>query len=599
MVKIMQDGRNILSTFDIETVKLLTGELWELEKGCSYADFPAVAEYCREALIRSGFENVEILEHRADGASTSFDCTMPPAWDICGRSFLQIAGENTILADTAQIPYAAAPWSAPTPPGGVTGQLIALAPGETADVSGKWVLLTIKDGSNPRGIHLQQLYRQGAVGVAVMEEKSGSDYPDAVRWFNGTGQFGWYPVSGEPRLPVFALSGAVGKMLLSRLEAGEVVLHGVMNTRIYSGRIFTITGVIPGKSTAEYALFSHIYEPFAADNSLGFGAICAIGNALRQSCGTPRKTLRAVFSMELYGFAAFLADSSRASRIAGALNMDAVNHRKQRLLRFSNSPLAMPWFGDWVLPAILNDPRTGTKFITTPGTLSDDTFAGDPLCGGIPVNWCMNPSGSAHHCGCADFEPDWQWAAEELPLFAAAIEKMVQITPQDAAMFPAMAVTDFGQQSEIISNMPVSRREKVLLLETWYQYLLGRLTSAEKYCETRLDKSELEKIRTAAISAVSGSAEFAVSVIEKQAAAVIPVRLKATAFSLADIPLDVRKSFRVSRLLYSLFDGRKNLLEAIRITDWLTGTRSDDDAIKKELDTLKYLVEYGYITLTA
>jgi hypothetical protein len=82
MVKIMQDGKNILSAFDLETVKLLTGELWNLEKGCSYAGFPAVAEYCRQALIRSGFENVEILEHRADGESTSFDCTMPPAWDI-------------------------------------------------------------------------------------------------------------------------------------------------------------------------------------------------------------------------------------------------------------------------------------------------------------------------------------------------------------------------------------------------------------------------------------------------------------------------------------------------------------------------------------
>ncbi|MBQ9803491.1 MAG: hypothetical protein IJW35_01470, partial [Lentisphaeria bacterium] len=96
----MQDGKNILNAFDLDAVKIRTNELWMLEKSGCYANFPAVAEYCRHALAQSGFENIEILPHRADGAASAFDCTMPPAWDITGRSFLQIAGENTILADT-------------------------------------------------------------------------------------------------------------------------------------------------------------------------------------------------------------------------------------------------------------------------------------------------------------------------------------------------------------------------------------------------------------------------------------------------------------------------------------------------------------------
>ena len=593
----MQDGKNILNAFDLDAVKIRTNELWMLEKSGCYANFPAVAEYCRHALAQNGFENIEILPHRADGAASAFDCTMPPAWDITGRSFLQIAGENTILADTGVIPYAAAPWSAPTPASGATGKLIALAPGETADVNGKWVLLTISDGSNPPGGYLQYLHRNGALGVAVMETRSGSDYPDAVRWFNGTGSYGWYPVAGEPRLPVFALSGAVGKMLLRRLAAGAVTLHGVMKTRIYPGEIFTITGIIPGKSATEYALFSHIYEPFAADNSLGFGAVCGIGKALRDSGLTPRKTLRAVFSMELYGFAAFLADKKRSVKIAGALNMDAVNHRKQRLLAFMDSPLSAPWFGDWVLPEVLGT-IDGTEFIRCPGTLADDTFAGDPLCGGIPVNWCKNPTGTAHHCGCDDFEPDWQWAEVELPAFAHAVVKMLQFSPQDAAGLPALAVAEFRQQSSKITARNISGTEKSLLLENLYRYLDGRLISAEKYTGTTLDKNELAKAYHSCCEVVSGSADFAATALQKEAASLIPVRLKPTPFSLADIPPAERKSFRVSRLLYALFDGSRSLLEALSLTGWLTGSKYDDAAIKNELETLNYLARYGYITLT-
>ena len=113
-----------------------------------------------------------------------------------------------------------------------------------------------------------------------------------------------------------------------------------------------------------------------------------------------------------------------------------------------------------------------------------------------------------------------------------------------------------------------------------------------------MNKSELEKIYLDTIKNTSGDTDFAATEITRQAAEIIPVRLKATPFSLAEIPLSKRKSFRVSRLLFSLFDGSRNLLESIRLTDRLTGTRSGDDTIKTVLETLEYLAEYGYVKLT-
>ena len=558
-------------------------------------DDKKTADIIVRALHDAGFEQIEVIEHDADGKTAVFDCTMPPAWDLTGRSLLRIAGENTVLADTDQIPFAAAPWSPPTPPEGITGELIALSPGETADVRNKWVLLTIADGKNPQGEYLEYLRVSGAIGVVAVDFLSGNDYPDSIRWFNGTGRFGWYPLAEDKRLPLFAISARQAKMLLSRLASEKISLHGVMNTRIYSGKICTITAVIPGKSAMEYALFSHIYEPFAADNAIGFGAICAIGKAIKDVYGTPEHTLRAVFSMELYGFAAFLAENSRASRIAGALNMDAVNHKKQKLLSFMDSPLCAPWFGDWVIPEILQKKLPDTTFIHLPGNLADDTFTGDALCGGIPVNWCKNPTGSAHHCGCEDFEPDWQWAEDELPAFAEAIAKMVQFNAADAIDFPEYAATLFEEQSRQIFRSDKSPYEKRLLLKSCYQYLEGKLDSAEKYCKTSLDKTALEKLFQKDSSAITGDPVY--SDIEAEMAQIIPIRLKATPFSLANMPADERKSFRLPRLLYSLFDGRNSLLDAFRFADWALRTSSSETEMQNEFQRLKYLEKYGYVTL--
>ena len=592
----MTSGRMIESALDLKAVKRWTERLHSFERRCSHSDFTAAAKYCAEALAEAGFENIELLEHRADGRTAAFDCAMPPAWDLRGRSLLRIAGEETILADTDATPFAAAPWSAPTPPGGITAELAAVRPGEMPDVRGKWVLLLIGDGRNPSGEYLNRLRENGAVGVAAADLMTGRDYPDAVKWFNGIGRFGWYPVAGDVGLPLFSISARNAMMLSRRLEAGETIsLHGAMNTETYEGGIYTVTAVIPGRSELEYALFSHIYEPFAGDNSVGFGVCCGIGQFVRRVCGTPEKTLRVVFSMELYGLAAYLSDPERSGRIAGALNMDALNHRKQRSLKFVRSPLCAPWFGDWVLPRVLERETGHDGFAEVSGTLGDDTFPGDPLCGGVPVNWCLNPSGTAHHCGCADFEPDWDWAEREVPGVAAAVLEMLQFDAVGCAAFPALAEREFSEESRKICAKNIPCDEKHRLLKALLDSLDGRLASAEKYCGVALDRTALIRAYRNADAGVGGENVF--SPAEQAASAVVPIRLKATPFSMIDIPREVRKSLRVSRLLYALFDGERTLLEAIRLADWAQGQRTDDEAIRREAELLKYFERYGYIKL--
>ena len=62
-------------------------------------------------------------------------------------------------------------------------------------------------------------------------------------------------------------------------------------------------------------------------------------------------------------------------------------------------------------------------------------------------------------------------------------------------------------------------------------------------------------------------------------------------------PADERKSFRVPRLLYSLFDGKNNLLEAFKLADWFLNSESSEADMQNELRRLEYLAKYNYVAL--
>jgi len=581
--------------FDVEAVKYRSEQLFSYEKRCSHSEFALGAKYCASALKEAGFEQVEILEHPADGRTSYFDGTMPPAWDLCGRSVLRIAGEDTILADTDVAPFVAAPWSAPTPKGGVEGELIVVSPGEMPDVRGKWVLIVIEDGRNPAGVYLEQLSLHGAIGAVAVNRRLKDKYPDSVTWFNGTGKFGWYPVAGDHRIPLFSISCHCAEMLQKRLAAGPIWLHGEMDCRISEGKVYTVTAVIPGESEQEYVLFSHMDEPFVGDNAFGFGAVCEIGKAIRAVCPRPQKTLRVAFSMEFYGFSAFLAEDARAKKILGALNMDALNHRFSRTLNFRLSPLSCPWFGDWLLYGEYLKADPEAQYVRTAGNLSDDTFMGDAMFRNFPVNWLYNPSGITHHCGCDGFEPDWQWAKQQLPALASAILAMLECTPESCCDFEAAAEEELKKQVGDILEKSCSAREKKLLLSGAFSYQKGRLQSATNYCGATFDDGALTKIHQAACEKVGGEDFF--SEAEKQADKLTPLRLKPTPFSLADIPYAERKVFRASRLLFALLDGKRTLWEAIRLSDWALNQRSSDEEIDHQIELLQYLARYQYIRL--
>ena len=152
----------------------------------------------------AGFSAIERYALPCDGVTTYDDCTMPLAWDRTGRSTLEIidpalSDTERMLADTDVEPLNATIWSAPTPPEGVTAELVSLRSVESEDwseLAGKIVLCQ----RSPGGDLMRKVALSGALGLVSYVEDILDSNPDDVRWMNGVGWCGWYYVKGDKML---------------------------------------------------------------------------------------------------------------------------------------------------------------------------------------------------------------------------------------------------------------------------------------------------------------------------------------------------------------------------------------------------------------
>ncbi|MBP5638670.1 MAG: hypothetical protein J6X55_04285 [Victivallales bacterium] len=252
------NAKSIQSHFSLQNVQSNAYALNAIERTCSYDDFERSSRFCEEALKAAGFSHVERIAHAADGVSATYDCIMPQAWNLDKgkRSFLEIvdeklSAEERLLADSAANPLHATVWSAPTPQGGLTAELIdfsALKPGHYEAARGKWVLYAPHSeysSTSPASL-LWGLYHNlteaGIAGLVTSDMLCAELMPNELNWQNGIGYTGWYLTKGEKRVPAFAITPLATWRLQKLLARGKVILHGELNCSNYDGQIYTVTG---------------------------------------------------------------------------------------------------------------------------------------------------------------------------------------------------------------------------------------------------------------------------------------------------------------------------------------------------------------------
>ena len=603
------------SAIDMEWVKKHTLALNALERATTNQDFKKSTDYLLKLMEEAGFSQIERYALPCDGETTYDDCTMPLAWDRTGRSTLEIISpEKQLLADSDAEPISSAIWSPPTPPGGVTAELVSLRSAVSDDwheLAGKIVLWD----NSPSGPAKIKLANSGALGIVAYVDSIYDTNPDDIRWMNGSGLRGWYYTKDDPKMWVFSITPRNGRALEARLAAGEkITVKAVMNTKVAPGEIYTVTGVIPGKTSQEHALFAHMYEPFQADDAAGMVLSVAVGKALRElsekgAIPALEKGLRVAFSMERFGFSEFFLN--RTKNIVSAVNMDSVCHKSLKLagvpLELRHSPASAPHFDMVILRNLLRANYPELTARETPGNLSDDTFSADAPYN-VPCCWVHTPpaAGRHHNTGPVFNDADWEIAAAVTTIMTAYHAKLNSAaagatTAELLAEIREGVFADAAADFERLQKTGCSADERKIIGDFLSAYHTARITAFNVICPGAVDEKEtfaaVEKLRPAASEADAMPLLPAEHPMRKQ----IVTRASGVSqlMSFARMPR-LERYARVAMpemLFLALLDGKRTLHEAYIISNFFlkrTPAEGEADSLVK---TFEFLAKYGYYTI--
>ena len=584
-------------TLSADFLKNTAKTLNDLEKDGCYSSFDVSTRFVMRAMQEAGFTCIERISMKADGVNSAFDAVMPQAWERTGRCFLEVVGDipedmSPILADTDETTFATSAWAGATAENGDTGEAVLYDPENLENMRGKWVFFD----SMPRGTVSIPLLAAGAFGVVTTDFKQGTADPDATRWLNGTGSYGWYHVKGEPHVPMFCLTARRAGILKKHLESGrKITLRGVIKSKVYDGEIYTVTGIIPGEKKEEFLLAGHLYEPFLNDNACGVSAAIEIGRMISSSGIIPKKTLRVVFSMEHYGLAQYYAQHLHTHRIFAALNIDCLIGFTYRELgdelHFRLSPCTAPFAGDLLLEHILRTYSFRFRWKTGFGNLSDDTIGGDPEIG-IPTNWIYSKTNVFHHTNGRLFaDVDWEMSQKLLEVLASYVMFAVNSSNEDVkALLPELEkiALEFLKPDDT----PFARKVKC-------DFISGELQSLNRIAGGSITDAEIEN--TLAKYRLPGAFITAANEAEIAASQMIVTRTQpGTPWSLEKIPAAEKRTFSYipQPLHLALMDGKRSLLEAIKIYDVFNCNTMPPEKITSVIEYLKYLEKYGYLTIS-
>jgi len=302
------------------------------------------------------------------------------------------------IIDYRENPWQVIQWSAGTPTGGMTCEVVVidnrdqLAKAGPRSLVGKAVL-TKMTGPNLLGA----LAPTGA--AAVITDRGAPDLPKATQW----AKFGWGAVAMEHaarRLVGLALSVEQGKRLRRLIEQHRTVTVRIRaDIRHYVGTHDLISGVVVGQNGDEevWAL-AHSAEPGAIDNASGV-AICVeiarILNAMIRGgrLPQPRRSIRLLNGYECYSFFHYLEHGRRLAPPLAGVCIDSLGAKPQlcdgRIQWHDTADMSAGFVNDLGAAVIRSALRLGPplyKLRRMPFVPTLDTLICDPKYG-FPCPW--------------------------------------------------------------------------------------------------------------------------------------------------------------------------------------------------------------------
>jgi hypothetical protein len=447
--------KRVAAGFSGDRAAALTTELWGIDHWFDFSHFKQSANYSAAKLQDAGLSQVEVVSFPADGRTRYGDWVVPLAWDATEAELKIVAPETIPLASYTQQPCSLIMWSAPSPPGGVEGEVVLLEEGgydpaysesnETPDpnLRGKFLF------SSRPGPELKRLaVRHGALGIVTDHDAAyGSAQagrpPDKVSWVNvwSDDPYGWPFTKNDTPTFGFSLSARQGHMLRERLQSGQPArLAARVETRLYDGSFDLVTGVIPGRQTdAEVLVFAHLYEVGAQDNAAGCAVVLEAARCLNELISgghlpQPRRSIRFMLGWEIYGLLAYRVTRPEAmQRVVAALNLDSLGippHLCQARLELHPNPHSQASYTDVLLQRIMEQHLTAGEWARAPFDTTDAVIA-DPSIG-IPTPWLGEMISRLWHSSLDTPDKlDAQRLAQEGAVAASYLYAIANATSQD------------------------------------------------------------------------------------------------------------------------------------------------------------------------
>jgi aminoglycoside 3-N-acetyltransferase len=383
-------------------------ELFEFSRWSSFDKILGLAQRIAEKMRAVGLEDVRLIEFPADGRTAYGGWVMPRAYDaLQARLALLAPGEPArVLADYRTNPTSLMLYSLPTPPEGITADLVvadALQDFTPDRLAGKLVLTS---GIGVK--YSRAAMRAGAVGLV-------SDCRNGHRWFKNGPEVDrtneWHNYTIPPGDIAnkgfgFSISPDQGRQLRARLDAGETLrLHTEVKTRHYDGVLPVISGRLPGLESEEVFLTGH-YDEFGADDNcsqvaVALEAVRAIRALLEAGTIPPlRRSLRILFPMEVRGFNALIQNEAETRNLCVGLNIDTVGTDQNAVTStctLSDSFAALPSFADDLVAELLARIAAENPLFRWRRTHAEmiDNIFGEPLIGApTPSLWHYS---ATHH----------------------------------------------------------------------------------------------------------------------------------------------------------------------------------------------------------
>jgi len=589
-----------------------TNELLKLELGQTFPCYHASAEKALALLKRYGIPNAEKITFPADGRTDYQDKITPLGWKATiGKAVIQKAigiPQGTVIADYQRHPFHLIKGSVSTPPGGAVYPIITEAQMIAGmDARGAFVLLSPRTAPGASGF-LSRCIDLGATGFISDYSMNAKDAPDGIQWSNAQTEHGnWHVIADDRPFIGFSITPGMGDDLRRALASGPVTALIESDATRYETTVDLVTALVPGRRKEEFWIFAHLYEPLGNDNSSGVAAAIETLRMIMAQ-GTPEFSLRVLFGLEHYGFAAYAAmrgDGNLSREVLGGIDYDAMYLHHGWSIRFNCAAPGTPFFGNYLFEQCANDlngrPEIPTLdfFESYPTMYDDDSFLGDSTTG-VPTLWPIRAGKNFWHNSrqTIDYVEKAPFAVGAC-INAAVVDAIVN--PRRDCLETAVALAQARLERELAFAVG-SHKEH---LRRRYDICMQDMGNFRRFLPEE-DVRAAEMAVTQAFERLSDGLadEIPHSPWRDLAERVTPSRLTTGfPFDLARVPFAQRRPLPGSVLYSPLaailadMDGKRNLAQILRMVEHEIRRLMDENEIISHIKAIFYLAKWGYVSI--